>query len=258
MELRTVSVMDGVADSNCTWATCYAGLFAPRSDDYRLDGLTANQWWSGITPNQEELYLYRAEPALRQIYCQQVDGGNLPVSVPVNIWTVQTLLSEWAPEQLPFTATVERRGNGLVVEINNRSDSAIGGGFVLLDNAYADLGPVPARTTQRMEVATRPFEAWQDYHTYVRTRGGRPDGAAGSVSIPRYPPAPFFRAGADSVFFAQGCLSRTLAMHTYLRLGGAVVCVALADAPAPLRVKGHSYKTDHVQLARQLVFIRQE
>jgi hypothetical protein len=30
MELRTVSVTDGVADSNCTWATCYAGLFAPR------------------------------------------------------------------------------------------------------------------------------------------------------------------------------------------------------------------------------------
>ena len=25
MELRAVSVVDGVADSNCAWATCYAG-----------------------------------------------------------------------------------------------------------------------------------------------------------------------------------------------------------------------------------------
>jgi hypothetical protein len=258
MELRAVSVLDGVADSNCAWATCYTGLFAPRSDDYRLDGLTPNQWWSGITPNQEELYLYRAEPALRQIYCLQVDGGNLPVSVPVNIWTVQTLLSEWAPGQMPFTATVERRGNRLVVEINNRSDSAIPGGFVLLENACADLGPVPAHATQRLEVATRPFEAWQDQNTYVRPRGGRPDSAWASRSIPRYPPSPFFMGGVDSAFFAQGSVDRTLAMHTYLHFGAAVVCVAFADAPAPLRIKNYSYKTDHIQLARQLVFIRRE
>jgi hypothetical protein len=256
MELRVVSVADGVADSNCAWATCYAGLFAPRSDDYRLDRLTPNQWWSGITPNREEIYVFGAEPAMRQIYCLQGDGGNLPVSVPVNIWTVQTLLSEWALEQMPFTATVERQNDRLVVEIRNRSENAIQAGCVLLENTYAELEPVPAGATRRLEVATRPFEAWQDYSTYVRRSGGRPDGMGISLSIPRYPPS--LPGVANNAFFAQGCLGRTLAMHTCLHFGAAVVCVAFEDAPAPLRVKDYSYKIDHVQLARQLVFIRRE
>jgi hypothetical protein len=42
-------------------------------------------------------------------------------------------------------------------------------------------------------------------------------------------------------------------MHTYLRFGAALVCVAFDDAPAPFRVKDCSYRINHVQLARQLV-----
>jgi hypothetical protein len=252
MELRAVSVLDAVADSDCVWATCYAGLFAPRSDDYRLEGLTGNQWWSGIAPNQEELYAFRSEPALRQIYCTQADGGNLPVSVPVNIWTVQTLLAEWALEKTPFTAKVERRGDLLAVEIENRSDSAIRGGFVLLENACADLGPVPARATKRLEAPLRPFQSWQDYSVNVyRPRRGPAPGMGLSASIPHYPGS--FGSAADSAFFAQGCLSRTLAMHTYLHYGAALVCVAFEEAPPPVGVKDYSYKVSHIQLARQLV-----
>ena len=253
MELRVVSVLDGVADSNCAWATCYTGLFAPRSDDYRLADLKPNQWWSGITPNQEELYSFRAEPAMRQIYCAQGDGGNLPVSVPVNIWTVQTLLSEWALDRMPFTAKVERRGATAIVEIRNDSDSAIRGGFVLFADTCADLGAVPARTTQRFEAPTRPFLSWQDYsaNVYRRSRG-QSMGATYNTSIPRYPTS--LGGAADNAFFAQGCLSRTLAMHGGLAYGAALVCVVFEDAPVPLSVKDCSYQTNHIQLARQLVW----
>ncbi|MCX5647306.1 MAG: hypothetical protein NTZ17_21895 [Phycisphaerae bacterium] len=96
MEVRAVSVLDGVADSPCAWATCYTSLFAPRSGDYRLSGLVPNQWWSGISPMRQELWSYQRDAALQQVHCLQVDGGNLPVSLPVNMWTVQPLISEWS------------------------------------------------------------------------------------------------------------------------------------------------------------------
>ena len=95
MQMRTVSVLDGVADSNCSWATYYTGLYSPRSADYQLDGLSGGQWWSGVAPSQEQMWAHQQESALRQIRCLQEDGASLPVSVPINIWTVQSLLTEF-------------------------------------------------------------------------------------------------------------------------------------------------------------------
>ncbi len=74
MEVRAVSVLDGIADSNCAWATSYTGLFAPRSGDYRLAGLTPNQWWSGISPMREEVWAY------------QRDIGHAADSLPAGRW----------------------------------------------------------------------------------------------------------------------------------------------------------------------------
>jgi len=252
MELRAVSVMDGIADSNCAWTTCYAGLFVPRSDDYRLDGLAPNQWWSGIAPSQEEIYGFQREVALRQIHCVQQDGANLPVSVPINIWTVQSLLSEWSSPEMPFAATVKREGAEAIVEIDNRSDAAIRAGYVVFEDTCADLGPVPAHSAKQFQARTRPFQPWREGNTYARLSGNRPR-VLGPIApgFPRYP-GPLGGA-ADSAFFAEGTLSRTLAMHTYLRFGAALVCVAFEDAPVPFRVKDCSYRINHIQLARQLV-----
>ena len=161
MEVRAVSVLDGIADRHCAWATCYTSLFAPRSGDYRLSGLVPNQWWSGISPMRQELWSYQRDAALQQIHCLQVDGGNLPVSLPVNMWTVQPLLSEWSLDKMPFTATVDHRQGEATVEIINTSDSAIQRGYVLFEDTCADLGPVPARSTKRFDVRTRPFRSWQ-------------------------------------------------------------------------------------------------
>ena len=44
-----------------------------------------------------------------------------------------------------------------------------------------------------------------------------------------------------------------MAMHAYLHLGAALVCVEFADAPVPFGVKDRSYDVAHVQLARQIV-----
>jgi hypothetical protein len=255
MQLRAISVLDSVADSNCAWVTYYAGLFAPRSDDYQLDGLKTNQWWAGISPTREVMWAYQREAAMRQIYCVQQDGANLPVSLPINIWTVQSLLGESPLERMPFAAKVQRKEATAAVEIANTSDSPIVSGFVLWADGYADLGPVSARSTQMFDVPTRPFNAWTD--------GVRPDGRPTripgtlmGISMPRYPGE--FAQQAQDAFLAQGCLNRTLAMQDYLRHGAALVCVKFADAPAPFVVKGRSYDTNHIQYARQLVLDRRQ
>lgn len=249
MELRAVTVFDSVADSNCVWATSYAGIFAPRSDEYELDGLTSNQWWSGIAPMQEEIWAMQRQSGVRQIYCRQADGGNLPVSLPISIWTVQSLLCEWTPKEAPFHAAVSRNGGTITVEVANTSDSEIGMGSILFEDSCADLGSVPAHTTKQFAVRTRSFRVWSNQGD-VRV-DGHPQGILPEMELPRLPTV--FHGVADSVFFAQGCLHRTLGMFSNLDSETAVVCVAFNNAPAPFSVKGRSHAVNHIQYARQLV-----
>jgi len=255
MQLRAISVLDSVADGNCAWATYYTGLFAPRSDDYRLDGLKANQWWAGMAPTREIISAYQREAATRQIYCVQQDGANLPVSLPVNIWTVQSLLGESPLDRAPFAATMQRKGPTVAVEIANKSDSRIARGVVFWIDGYAEFESVGAHATQTFDLPTRPFDAWGDN---VRP-DGRPTRIPGTlmgVDTPRYPGQ--FASMAQNAFLAQGCLNRTLVMHECLRRGAALVCVVFDNAPAPFTVAGRSHDTTHIQYARQLVLDRRQ
>ncbi len=255
MQLRAISVLDGVADSNCIWATYYTGLFAPRSDDYQLDGLKPTQWWAGVSPTREEIWGYQRESAMRQIYCVQQDGANLPVSLPINIWTVQSLLGESPLDQMPFGVKVQREEAAATVEIANLSDNRIVNGFVLWADRYADLGPVSARSTQTFDVSTHPFNAWGD----ATRPDGRPTRVSGTlvgISAPRYPGT--LGEQAQNAFLAQGSLNRTLVMHDCLEHGAAIVCVMFDNAPPPFAVKNRSYDINHIQYARQLVLNRRQ
>ena len=255
MQLRAISVLDSIADSNCAWATHYVGLFAPRSDDYRLDGLKATQWWAGIAPAREVIWTYQRETAMRQIYCVQQDGANLPVSLPISIWTVQSLLGESPLDRAPFAAKVQRKGPNVVVEIANKSDSRIARAVVFWMDACADLGPVEPHTTQTFDAPTRPFNAW-GANVQPDGRPVRMPGTLMGGDMPLYPGE--FASMAQNAFLAQGCLNRTLAMHESLRRGAALVCVVFEEAPAPFAVKGRSYDTTHIQYARQLVLDRRQ
>ncbi len=117
MELRVVSVLDGIDNSEHAWSTNYCGVFAPYSDDYRLEHLEANQWWSGIAPAQQSIWQQSKEIAGRRIYCFQHDGGNLPYSIPINIWDVQCLLNESSLQKMPFDAEVQSQGDQIVVRM---------------------------------------------------------------------------------------------------------------------------------------------
>jgi hypothetical protein len=246
MQLRVVSVMDGIEDSDCTWSTDYCGLFAPYSDNFKLEGLQDNQWWSGIAPSQQTLWAYNLESGRRRVYSIQHDGGNLPASLPINIWTIQCLLNESALEELPFSAEVERRGNNVIVKIVNESDSQILRGYALFKNDQGiDFGLVPALSTKEFSGPLRTRRGWNSY--FIDNRGRRYRQA-------RFTP----RLKNEDAFFAQGCFQRTQTISAYLARGAAVVCAEYDNAAVSFKVKDRSCNNIHIQLVRQIVFPKEQ
>lgn len=243
LELRVVSVVDGIEGGDQAWSTNYCGLFAPYSDDYRLSGLQPNQWWSGIAPTQQSIWQYNREVAGRRIYCFQHDGGNVPYSLPINIWTVQCLLSESPAEKLPFTAEVRHDGDQVEVAISNESDAPILNAYVYLENDRGvNLGPVPAGRRMEFSKQSRPMRLWDSYdqgrYQNIHSRSRHPMG----------------NFKTNDAFFAQGTLQRTRAMGDYLDRGAALVCAEYDQAPVSFSVEGYSGTPNHVQVARLVVF----
>ena len=243
MQLRVVSVLDGIENTNQTWSTDYCGFFASRSDDYEFEGLKDNQWWSGIAPTQNSTSSYDSGLGSRKIYCYQHDGGNLPYSLPINIWTIQCLLNESPLQQLPFDAQVDRDGDTVTVNIVNDSDAPILSGYALLDNNRGiNFGSVPAHTSKQFRNQTRTMRFWdtnnlqryQQYRSPQQLTSGR--------------------FNNEDAFFAQGSLQRTQTIGAYLARGAAVVCVNYGNAPVSFTIKDRSCKNDHIQLARLVVF----
>jgi hypothetical protein len=247
MELRVVSVTDGIKDSSHAWSTNYCGLFAPYSADYRLENLQQNQWWSGIAPAQQAIYQQGSQIGGRRIYCFQHDGGNLPYSIPINIWDVQCLLSESAVQKLPFDAEVHFQGDEIDINIINESKSPILRGRVLLSNNRGiTFDSVPAGQSRRFSSRSHRMGIWDDYgsqryNEYYSRRGGS-----------------YVNFKKEDAFFAQGCLQRTQAMSAYLADGAAIVCVEYDQAPISFGLKNRTYKRNHIQLARLVVFPKEQ
>ena len=240
MQLKAVSVLDGIDGGSTAWATHYSGLFASRSDSYEIEGLKTDQWWSGIAPTQDQIYAYNSELGSRRIYCNQEDGGNLPESLPVNIWDIQCMLTESPIDKLPFSAELRQSGSNITVTISNDSDAAISRGFVLLDDNYGiEFDKVPAHGVQEFQKQSRRLTYWEsilrDFSTTYR----------GSF-------VPNFKN--EAALFAQGSLQRTRAINDYLNDGAAVVCAVYDNAPLSFSVKDRSFSCEHVQLARLVVF----
>ncbi|MBN2588522.1 MAG: hypothetical protein JXA96_01565 [Sedimentisphaerales bacterium] len=241
-QLRVVSVIDGIKDEKTVWATQYSGLFASRSDSYELENLQPNQWWSGIAPTQDQLYSYSNEIGSRRIYCTQEDGGNLPETLPVNIWDIQCMLTESSIEKMPFSADVLIEGNEIIVTIKNESDAAIIGGYVMVDNRNGiNFSGVPANSIQEFRRNVQPIRLWEnDINTFTH--------------VSQYSGQSTGKFKNEAAFFAQGSLQRTQAMNNYLNNGAAIVCVTYDNAPVSFKIKKHSVSEEHIQMARLVVF----
>jgi hypothetical protein len=242
MQLRIVSVLDGIKHSNRAWSTEYCGLFAPYSDDYQLKDLDEKQWWSGIAPSQERLYAYNQQTGSRNIYCFQHDGSNHPYSLPINIWTMQCLMNESPVQQLPIDASIERRGDEISLTIVNQLESPIKRGYVLFDkNQAVSFGPVSGYSTEDFSDRLKPYRGWE--RTIIRYPDGRYrwDGSQSGFKN-------------ETAYSAQGCLRRTQTIKAYLAKGAAVVCAEFDQAPVSFAAKGHSCDYNHTQLVRLVVF----
>lgn len=247
MELRVVSVVDGIEGGDHAWSTDYCGLFAPYSDDYRLKGLQNNQWWSGIAPTEQSIYQHNQEAAGRRIYCLQHDGGNVPYSLPINIWTIQCLLNESPVQKLPFTAEVQWQGDQIVVDIVNESESPIDNAYVFLtDNRGVNLGPVEAGESKQFRKKAVRMGIWDSFDSgRYRNTSNRQRNYLGKFKN-------------KDAFFAQGSLQRTQALSDYLACGAAVVCAEYTQAPLSFAVDAQSCKETHLQLARLVVFPKEQ
>ena len=249
MQVRVVSVLDGIKGSDVAWSTHYAGIFAPASAKYRLNGLKKADWWSGIAPTRGE-YMYGTSGGLgtRKIKCIQVNRGNRLDSVPINIWSMQTLLNESPLEEkeMPFTANLSVEGGGrLVLKVVNRSDRLIRGGCVRLGlDRTMTFGRVAAKGEGEFSGRAVRSGEWdrcvsQDTSGYIYMGSDEMD---------------FGDFTTDTAYFARGTLRRTRAMQEYLRNGAAVVCVEYDQADVPFGVEGRKCSYNHIQLARMVVF----
>jgi hypothetical protein len=255
LQARIVSVVDGVDDGRdapAGWATRFAGIYAPHSDEYLLadaEGrpLARNQWWSGMAPTQGE-YVYSHTQSLgsRNIYClQHEDGGNLPVSVPINIWSMQCLLSEAPVQEMPIRAATrrgERRGEWTVT-VENLAATPIARSYALVGTGGSvgrlTLGPVAAEARRTFTARPRP---WTDWASHVP--GSGEFGHGGRVD-PRI---------QHTAYVAMGAARRTEGVHRHLRGGAVVVCAEFEHPPPPFLVAGRDCRFAHKLFARLVCF----
>jgi hypothetical protein len=239
LQARLISVVDAVDGANSVWATRYMGIFAPHSDDYSLAGVDREQWWAGIAPELDRgIYRYDETSTSRTIYCQQhIDGGSVPVSVPINIWSMQSLICESRLAKAPFTATAKQMPGGQwTITVTNhgpapiaRCDARVGTGQAVM------CGAVPPGKTVAFTGRAR------NWHQ----RFGRD---AESES-------PGFRVGIlSAAALAQGSSQRSEAIESYLNDGAVVVCAEYDDAPVPFDIEGKNCRFQHTMLARLVVF----
>jgi len=205
-----------------------------------LKDLATQQWWSAIAPTQSQYYSGRQSFDLRSVYYGQHDGGNLPISLPVNIWTMQCLLAESPQASMPFVAELSRHGDQVTLRVTNLSTVPISEGFVAVGRDSAmKFESVPASASREFTGRLSSERLWE-----VADHGMNPGASLtpGGLSL-----------GRDAAFVAQGTLQRTGAMISYIRNGAAVVCVRYDDAPSTIVLQDPSAHYEHTKLARLVI-----
>ncbi|NQU75304.1 MAG: hypothetical protein HQ546_03180 [Planctomycetes bacterium] len=241
MQLRAVSVLDGLADGRCAWATTYAGLFAHESGNYKLTGLKADQWFSSVVPTEGALSSFKQRGS-RQIEYLQHGGGNLPISLPVSIWSMQCLLAQFPVAEMPFAAEAVFSGDGSIdVRITNLANVPVRRGSV-----HAGAACIPVATFGRVG----PGETSQ-LRVRLPSGGGQTNSDSGAQ-----PDWTGERMGVIA-YLSHGCMSRTGAINDYCRRGAIVVCVEFEEAGMPFGIANAKCDTHHVHLARLVVFPKQ-
>ncbi|MCF7956467.1 MAG: hypothetical protein K9M75_11745, partial [Phycisphaerae bacterium] len=254
LQMRHVSVVDAISNPNAidgvsdAWTTNYSAIFAPGSDDYELVDERENQWFSAISPAEQQIYSYNSQGSSKQIHCIQHDGSNKPYSLPINIWTMQCLINESPADQLPIRATCTRNDKDVTVMIHNLSSTELKGGYMLFaGDRYLDFSAVPAKGKKEFTGRLKGGKKWD--FTVQQITSGQYGGSRHFTERP---------LETEKTFSAQGCLRRSRSIQDYLAGGAAVVCATFEDAPVPYRLQKTKCEYKHIQLVRLVVFPEQK
>lgn len=231
LQLRVASVTDAVAGMDADWQTQYSGVFAPKSDDYPLTGLSSNQWWSALAPSQNFGRNYGGQYGRRDMFCVQQDGSNLPVSIPISIWTMQCLRNETSVASLPLHIELERQGEDIRVTVVNDSELSFQHAAVIFQGQQGlDIGPLPSGEISTQQGRAHSLKTWW-MESDVRRRLALTD-----------------------LFSAEGCYERTLAMETYLEAGAAVLIAERDASHASFALAASDCQTHLIDIRRFVVF----
>jgi len=219
-QLRRLRIVDKVDGTDCCWLSGYTGIFAARSDDYALDGVRGDSWWSGISPSRQ-WYGFGRDTIQSLIGCVQQEG-NTPVSLPINIWSMRTLLDEGPTDVFPLTAAVQYDGREIRAEITNVGSGAVASGAVRLEDVALPFGRIdPGQTIHVSGQGKRP-ERFRDREAFFAD-GKRVDAYAHTDDTGIIPWLALGAAGSEQ---------RAAGIQRWLDQGAAVVYAALDEQPA--------------------------
>jgi hypothetical protein len=254
-QVRTVSVVDAVSGQEGAWSSCYSGIFAPESDDYKLTGLGKGQWWSSFSPFSEEAQYYGERRTSRRMTCTQEDGSSIPSYLPINIWSMQCLLQESAAAEMPIAATVTRDGDTICATVENLSDAAVTRGWIEVAGGqvlrFGAIGP-KAKITVTGRAGEDSASSSPPPPPTVYDNDGEPDAATPNLSVAtkgsaQGPPAVLGACGA------RGTLKRTLAIEEAVARGAVLVCAQFDPPPAGFGLQDRDCRVTHVGLVRLVV-----
>jgi len=243
-QVRRITVLDKIAGTPHIWQTGYTGIFASRSDDYGLTGVAGHQWWSGITPSQTYGYGSRSNLVRSTIECFQQEG-NVPVSLPVNIWTMRTLADESSVDRFPLRAAVSTDGKQIKAEIENTGRCRVTNGSIRLKDRWLDFGTIaPGQTLRLDELPSMTAEAhpvWCRINENDENYNYFP--GMGSSSLQPW-----------LVFRARGVAARTAGIDRYIRDGSAVIYAQIEESTdCPMTLKGKDAEALHTCYLRLVV-----
>ena len=234
LQIRTVSVIDAVQGQNQGCATYLSGIFAPKSDDYRFEQMQEDQWFAGVSPTQDVLHRYQRGYAQRHVYCSQHNGNNWIGSLPVNIWTMQSVQMENAREPVGVQASVTLNDDQIHLTLSNQTGRRVLRGCLLLSDGRG-MGFDEVEDGERLDLAKPigPLSGWS----------GLARNCQGQRRLP-----------INRIFSTARAQQRSQSMVTYLEQGAAVLCVELDEGPTPYQLQQSDAKTHHLSFVRMVVF----
>ena len=146
-ELRRVSIIDHIDNTDETWMTAFTGIYASRNGNYPLEGIEAGGWWSGAAPATG---YYSGGGVRFAIHCAQ-QGGNLPVKLPINIWQMRMLLEEGRCKQFPISSDIRAEGKHVSGKIINQGVAAIAEGIVQLGGQSLPFGRIESGASVELD-----------------------------------------------------------------------------------------------------------